>query len=78
VDAEQVWSVSAEEADRLITEGHCPLGIGLELEPPKRLFVVTAERSRHLQGRRLRVSLNAELLAATDLALVSFATPPEG
>jgi hypothetical protein len=73
VDAREAWVISGEEADRLAAEGLVPLAVGAELEPPKRIFVVSPDRLATLASRRrIAVALNAEFLEARALALVPF------
>jgi hypothetical protein len=74
-EAGEAYAVSAQEAERLIAEGHEPEPVGAELEPARRIIFVTAERARSLDtARPLVVRLSAELLAAEGLALTRF--PP--
>jgi hypothetical protein len=54
-DAKEAWEIGESDAEELVERGVEPLGVGSELEPPKRLFVTTAElletlRSRHVQS----------------------------
>jgi hypothetical protein len=61
------------EAERLIVEGFQPEAVGRELEPPKVILFLPAERVARLTGaREIPVRLDAELLAAPALALVRF------
>ena len=73
VDADEAWSLNADDADCLEREGCVPLPLGQELEPPKRLLFVTRERLAGLPSRcRVPLRLCPELLAAENLALVRF------
>jgi hypothetical protein len=70
-DAAEVWVMTAEDADSLEAEGFSALAVGHELEPPKRIVFVPAERIGAMaKPRRIPVALSAELLAAKSLALV--------
>lgn len=76
VDAAEAWVISAGAADALERSGHTPHPVGSELEPPKRLFFVTAEELAATSGRRrIPLRLCAELLQAADVALVAHAEP---
>ena len=79
--ARAVYSISADEAGQLAAEGCRVDLVGEHLAPTKTILVVPAERvSRLVSARPLKVSLNAELLAADCLVLVPFqaATESEG
>jgi hypothetical protein len=70
-DAREAWSLSAEDASRLITEGFGPEHVGLELEPPLTILVLPEDRLRTLASRRrVALRLGQELLAARQLAIV--------
>jgi hypothetical protein len=72
-DAEAAYVIPAGEAERLIGEGFRPEAVGRELEPPKVILFVPAERVARLTGaRELPVRLEVELLEAPALALVRF------
>ena len=43
VDAAEAWVIDDRDADRLAALGRAALPVGAELQPPKRIFVVTAE-----------------------------------
>ncbi len=71
--AKEAYALDADDAGRLVAEGHHPEPVGLEFEPPRLLVFVPAERVERLaSARRLSVRLGAELLSAECLALVSF------
>ena len=72
-DAREAYVISADEASRLIAEGHRPEPVGRELAPPRVILVVPPERvARIASARPLAVHLNAEMLSAECLALVPF------
>lgn len=67
------YVISDEEARRLMAEGHRLEPVGRELDPPKLIIVVPAERiARIASARPLAVRLSAEVLAAECLALTPF------
>jgi len=71
--ASEAYSLARDEAARLIAEGHRPEPVGQELEPPRVILFVPAERvARIPSAHRLPVRLSAESLAAECLALVPF------
>jgi hypothetical protein len=71
--AREAHVVPRDEAERLVAEGYTPEPVGRELEPPRLILVVPAERvARIASARPLAVRLSAELLAAECLALVPF------
>ncbi len=73
VDAAEAWVVGDDDAERLAEEGFDSLAVGRELEPPKRLFVVTPERLETIASRRrIAVRLNAEFLTARNVVFVPF------
>lgn len=72
-DASEVYALQAEEAERLVAEGHLTEPVGLELEPPRLIIILSPARARRLQAARpLAIALDAALLAAPALALVPF------
>jgi hypothetical protein len=72
--AREVYALPPDEARRLVAEGCTPEPVGLELEPPRLLLFVPAERAASIPSARpLAVRLSAELLSAECLALVPFA-----
>ena len=71
--AKEAYALPREEAERLIDEGHRPDPVGSEIEPPRVILVVPAERlTRIASARPLAVRLSAELLSTECLALVPF------
>jgi hypothetical protein len=73
VDAKEAWEIGESDAEELVERGIEPLAVGRELEPPKRLFVTTAELLETLSSRRqIRVGLSADLLQAKNVVLVPF------
>jgi hypothetical protein len=71
VDAEAAYVIPGGEAERLVAEGFRPEAVGRELEPPKVILFLPAERVARLTGARgIPVRLGAELLEAP--ALVRF------
>jgi hypothetical protein len=76
--AKAAYALLPDEAERLITEGHRPEPVGRELEPPRVILFVPAERvARIATARPLAVRLDAELLSVECLALVPFETDPD-
>jgi hypothetical protein len=77
--AGEAYAVPPDEASRLIAEGHRPEPVGRELEPPRVILFVPAERvARIATARPLAVRLSAEMLAAEGLALVPFEAEARG
>ncbi|HEY4658608.1 MAG TPA: hypothetical protein VIH11_03770 [Gemmatimonadaceae bacterium] len=73
--ASEAYALPRDEAERLIAEGHQPESVGEELAPPRLiLFVPRARVARIASARPLALRLNAEMLSAECLALVSFPT----
>jgi hypothetical protein len=71
--AKEAYVITEDEAARLVEEGVRPEAVGRELEPPRAIFVVSAERAREMTGRKeIAVTLGPELLAAERLVLVPF------
>lgn len=69
--AATAWQVGEEDARRLLDEGIRAQGVGLEIEPPIQILVVSEERIQTLATRRpLAIRLSAELLTTRHLALV--------
>ncbi len=72
--ASEAHAVSAAEARQLVAEGYPLEPVGSELAPSKLIVIVPAARLRRISSARpLIVTLNADLLAAENLALVPFA-----
>lgn len=75
--AKEAYLVPRAEAERLVEEGLRPEPVGQELEPPRIIVFVPAERVRTLAAARpVAVRLSAEVLSAEGLALVPFPTKP--
>ena len=74
-DASTAHVISDDDARQLESEGFRSEGVGAELEPPKTIVFVTAERiARLVSARPIPVRLSGELLAARSLALAPFET----
>ena len=72
-DAQAAFAIPASEAERLLAEGYRPEAVGQELEPPRVIVFVPAERATAIPGaQEIPVSLGAALLEAPALALVRF------
>jgi hypothetical protein len=68
-----VWAIPCEAVAELETEGFSRTAVGAELDPPRTMLIVPAERVAHLAGaRQLEVRVSAELLATPSIALVPF------
>jgi hypothetical protein len=75
--ARDAYALPRDEAERLMAEGHRPDPVGQELEPPRVVLFVPAERVAEIASARpLAVRLSADLLSAECLALVQFPTGP--
>jgi hypothetical protein len=73
VDAECLWTISDEEANRLEAEGFEPLSVGRELFPPKRIFVTQpGDIARLVLSEQLPVRISTPFLAARNLVLLPF------
>ena len=74
VDAAEAWVIDGRDADRLAALGRAALPVGAELQPPKRIFFVTAkELAGAPSRRRVPLRMAGELLEARNLALIAFA-----
>ena len=72
-DASAAYAISVDDARALVAEGHAVQSVGAELEPPKLIVSVPAERVRTIAGaEQVPVRMGGALLAATSLALVPF------
>lgn len=72
-DAEAAYVIPEGEAERLVVEGFQPEPVGRELEPPKVILFLPADRVAQLTGaREIPVRLEVELLETPALALVRF------
>ncbi|MBI1876032.1 MAG: hypothetical protein HYS05_19375 [Acidobacteria bacterium] len=76
-DASAAYVIPRDEAQRLVAEGRRAEPVGEELEPPKVIVFVAAERlARIASARPVPVRLGGEVLAAECLALIPFETAP--
>ena len=74
-DASAVYAVPVEEARALVAEGYATQPVGAELEPPKLIVMVPADRVRTTAGAEpVPIRMGAELLAAPCLVMVPFNT----
>ena len=72
-DARTAHVIPSDEARRLIAEGYPPEPVGAELEPPKVIVFVPADRlARMASARPVPVRLGGECLSAECLALTPF------
>jgi hypothetical protein len=71
--AREAYALDDATAAALLAEGFVADGRGRGLEPPRTLIWITAERASRFEGARsIALRLDAELLAARNLALVPF------
>jgi hypothetical protein len=71
--AAAAYAITADTAAELIAEGSVVDDRGARLEPPRSIVWITEERAGRLANARpLAMRLDAEMLAATTLALVPF------
>lgn len=80
-DASAAYAVSEADAQALVAEGHASQPVGAELEPPKLIVTVPAERVRTMgSAAAVPIRMGGELLAAPCLVLVPFgaASPESG
>lgn len=71
--AREAYALDDATAAALLAEGFVADDRGRGLEPPRTLIWITAERASRLEGARsIALRLDAELLAARNLALVPF------
>ena len=72
-DASAAYAVSVDDARALVAEGHAVMPVGAELEPPKIIVTVPADRVRVIGGaEQVPIRIGGALLAAPCLALVPF------
>jgi len=72
-DASAAYAISVDDARALVAEGHAVQPVGAELEPPKLIVSVPADRVRTVAGaEQVPMRLGGALLAAPGLALVPF------
>jgi hypothetical protein len=75
-NASAAYAVSAEDARALVAEGHATQPVGAELEPPKLIVTVPADRVRMMaDATPVAIRMGEELLAASFLVLVPFDAP---
>lgn len=78
-DADRAYVIDGADAERLLAEGHHAEPVGLELQPPKQIVMVSAGAAARLgSARSVPVMLTGDLLAASCLALVPFERRVEG
>ena len=71
--ARSAWALSEGDADLLFAAGHSPHPVGLELEPPRRLFIIAEEKLASLaSAREVALRASPEILGCRTLALVPF------
>ena len=74
-DASAAYAISSDEAGRLIAEGYRAEPVGAEIEPPKLIVFVPAERLAQIASARpVPVRLGGEWLSTDCLALTPFHT----
>ncbi len=72
-DAQSAYAIPGSVAEQLLAEGFLPEAVGQELEPPKVVLFVPAERAALITGaREIPVRLEGALLEAPALVLVRF------
>ncbi len=76
-DASAAYAVSADVAQALVVEGYAVQPVGAELEPPKLIVTVPADRvSTIATAEPVPIRIGGALLAAPCLALVPFDAAP--
>ena len=73
VDAARAFVISVPDADQLEQLGVCPLPVGRELAPEKRIYFVTSEQLERLGAREIAVRLTNDFLQAEAIALLQHA-----
>lgn len=69
----RAWAIGPADVEALLAAGYAPHSAGLDLEPPRKLFLVSEERVASLQSARpVELRASPELLAHRALALVPF------
>jgi hypothetical protein len=69
----RAWVINDDDARSLMAAGRQPHPSGLELEPPRRFFVLREEEAVSLaSAHEIAVQSSAEMLVAPALALVLF------
>lgn len=78
-DAGAAYAIPGDEARVLVAEGWPAAPVGDQLQPPKVIVLVAAERVARIRSARpLDVRLSADLLSAECLALTPFTTAAAG
>ena len=76
-DAGAAYAVSEADARALVAEGHAVQPVGAELDPPKLIVTVPADRVRTMAGAApVPIRMGGDLLAAPCLVLVPFGPAP--
>jgi hypothetical protein len=74
-DASAAYAVSEADARTLVAEGYTVQPVGAELEPPKLIVTVPADRVRTMASAApVQIRIGGALLAASCLVLVPFGT----
>jgi hypothetical protein len=74
-DASAAPAISMDDARALVAEGHAVMPIGAELEPPKLIVAVPADRLRTITGaEQVPIRMGGALRAAPSLVMVPFDT----
>jgi hypothetical protein len=74
-DAKAAYTISDEDARRLVAEGYRPEACGSEITPEKMiLFVDEARLSAVASRRAIPIGLGPDFLTASAVALVAFAS----
>jgi hypothetical protein len=72
-DASAAYTISDDDAARLVSEGAAPLAVGHALAPPRTLLVLPLSRVHGVPSARpIPVRLGADLLTARAVILVPF------
>jgi hypothetical protein len=75
--ARSAWAIDETDVASLVATGYRPDAAGLDLEPPRRIFVIDEGCLRGLpSARRVALQATPELLAHPALALIPFDTSP--
>jgi hypothetical protein len=72
-NARAIYAIAAEDAERLVSEGHWAAPCGRDFSPERTIVFVDETRLSQVASRRpLPVGLGPDVLAAPALALVPF------